>query len=563
MSLPHSNDDFDDELLSAYVDDELTVEERALVVARLRTDPQAAQMVEELRALSSAIKSLPRESLGRDLRASVQAEAEEAKAEATPPDVLDVAPPFGRWAGYRRGLAWSAVAIAATLLLMVVVPEETARDAGTVAKVSDREGLARRNAEDATDQAPVRQQPTMRAFEEAKDESAPATAAGSLEDAPSASAAAAPEAPADGDAKQDAALGKKLEEQEKLAELQRAEEAPMAKADRADALSEDTALGAGAAADPSTSVADADASRARSLLAARKALPTKVELALKAPDGVERFEQLLVRHRIQLVPEPRESASIAYSQEFKRAIEGVDAEAAAEKRGEASTRSAAGLDADAGSPEAAMVVEASPDQIKDLLASCQSSDAFAEVQDDSKLVEAGQAAALAGEAGETPESGAEPWRRYAAGGFGGGIEQRAGSSSTPAAGEPAVAASGPVAAGDAAAQNAPPQSGRQEGERALGRAWRLPPVRLENGEAKKLAFGDRAKEQLEQRGGRDETGAALSPSADKPTGGVEAKRRSAAIAKAPAGAPQAEQIQVLFVLRSPPLETAAEAKAAQ
>src|SRR5690606_650064 len=32
-------------------------------------------------------------------------------------------PPRDRWQGFRRGLAWSAVAIAATLVLMVVQPE--------------------------------------------------------------------------------------------------------------------------------------------------------------------------------------------------------------------------------------------------------------------------------------------------------------------------------------------------------------------------------------------------------------------------------------------------------
>jgi hypothetical protein len=117
------HDHIDDELLSAYIDDELTVEERALVEARLASDPAAAQLVEELRRVSGAVRSLPREKMSRDLRASVlaglRAEGEEGAA------VLKL--PYrgaDRWEGVKRGLVWSSIAIAATLMLMAMQPRE-------------------------------------------------------------------------------------------------------------------------------------------------------------------------------------------------------------------------------------------------------------------------------------------------------------------------------------------------------------------------------------------------------------------------------------------------------
>src|SRR5690349_2091436 len=103
-----SQSDFDDELLSAYLDGELSSDEQALVEERLRTDPSAAHLLDELRQLSAALKSLPHESLGRDLRDAVRAETD------APPIAGRVTPASefrdSRWSGIRRGLAWSAIA---------------------------------------------------------------------------------------------------------------------------------------------------------------------------------------------------------------------------------------------------------------------------------------------------------------------------------------------------------------------------------------------------------------------------------------------------------------------
>ena len=69
---------FDDELLSAYLDDELTPEERARVEERLAADPAARQLLDELRAVSRAMKDLPPATLGADLRETVLRRAERA-----------------------------------------------------------------------------------------------------------------------------------------------------------------------------------------------------------------------------------------------------------------------------------------------------------------------------------------------------------------------------------------------------------------------------------------------------------------------------------------------------
>jgi anti-sigma factor RsiW len=148
MTAGNSNDDFDDELLSAYVDGELTAAERALVEERLRSDPTAAALVEELRSLSSAIKLLPRETLGRDLRAGVLAEVAQARADLdshgpaaqSHATTLPLAP-VDRWAGIRRGLVWSALAIAATVLIAVFQPAELAQDERELARAEKRRAM--------------------------------------------------------------------------------------------------------------------------------------------------------------------------------------------------------------------------------------------------------------------------------------------------------------------------------------------------------------------------------------------------------------------------------------
>jgi hypothetical protein len=152
MMAQTNHDDFDEELLSAYVDGELTAAERALVEERLRSDPTAAALVEELRTLSSAIKSLPRETLGRDLRAGVLAEVAQARADldlhgpaAQSHAITLPLTPVDRWTGIRRGLVWSALAIAATVLIAIFQPAELSQDERDLARAEvEVEKLERR-----------------------------------------------------------------------------------------------------------------------------------------------------------------------------------------------------------------------------------------------------------------------------------------------------------------------------------------------------------------------------------------------------------------------------------
>jgi len=98
-----------DELLSAYVDGELSEELRAQVEERLRADPEARRMVAELRQLSEVLGALRREAVGHDLRASVLEQGEKSLSHRA------FAP--RRW-------MWAGLAVAATLALAVFLPEK-------------------------------------------------------------------------------------------------------------------------------------------------------------------------------------------------------------------------------------------------------------------------------------------------------------------------------------------------------------------------------------------------------------------------------------------------------
>jgi len=130
----NDQDRFSDELISAFLDGELTADEQALVEDRLVDNATDRQVFKELRALRKTLRSLPRHELGKDLSESVLRRAERAMLvesadlpakpeDATAPTSAAEAPPTvplegGNW----RGVLWAAAAVAAVVLLMVFAP---------------------------------------------------------------------------------------------------------------------------------------------------------------------------------------------------------------------------------------------------------------------------------------------------------------------------------------------------------------------------------------------------------------------------------------------------------
>jgi hypothetical protein len=115
----------DDELLSAYLDGELTDGERADIEARLADDPVAQQTLDDLRSVSRAVRDLPHDSRADgDMRDEVLARVADAQRKKFAPVVetsassSDLNHPitFGR---SRRGWVWAALAVAAAVAIMV------------------------------------------------------------------------------------------------------------------------------------------------------------------------------------------------------------------------------------------------------------------------------------------------------------------------------------------------------------------------------------------------------------------------------------------------------------
>jgi hypothetical protein len=129
MADTNHNTNFDDELLSAYVDGELTTEDRALVEARLESDPAARELVAELRGLSNTLRSLPRERSDEDIRPLVMSQIGESKASL---------PSRDRDRSNLRVLLWPTLMIAAALMLMFTQGDENPRNR-ELARVEPRE----------------------------------------------------------------------------------------------------------------------------------------------------------------------------------------------------------------------------------------------------------------------------------------------------------------------------------------------------------------------------------------------------------------------------------------
>src|SRR5262245_34980893 len=122
-----------DELLSAYLDGELTAEERAHVEQQLADSAELRQLLDELRSLRSGLELLPRYKLEADFAERVLRKAERSMlseppigGEANVPVMPAAERPAGRrpatgsWnIGGARRWGWAAAAIAAGVLIMI------------------------------------------------------------------------------------------------------------------------------------------------------------------------------------------------------------------------------------------------------------------------------------------------------------------------------------------------------------------------------------------------------------------------------------------------------------
>ena len=128
------------ELLSAYLDGELTAAEQADVERMLAANPAARQLLDELRALSTALQSLPQQKLGKDLSGQVLRVAERRMLTEGEPDEAAPSPavsePFSRMIFRRflnrRAMVWTGLAVA--VAVMISLNESRQKD-----RLADRE----------------------------------------------------------------------------------------------------------------------------------------------------------------------------------------------------------------------------------------------------------------------------------------------------------------------------------------------------------------------------------------------------------------------------------------
>lgn len=126
---------FNEELITAYLDGELTADEQAQVEQALASDARLRQMHNDLRALRSSLQALPQQTLDasfaeRVLRAAQQAQAPPVDAE---PEVL-VKTHHGHDTTVRpaqheplawRVVVWTIAGLAATVVVMLFLPKQT------------------------------------------------------------------------------------------------------------------------------------------------------------------------------------------------------------------------------------------------------------------------------------------------------------------------------------------------------------------------------------------------------------------------------------------------------
>ncbi len=136
------------ELLSAYLDGELTAAEQGQVEQFLAENPAGRQTLDHLRSVSLAVQGLPELQLSEDLSDRVLRHAERAiLAGPNEPDPSEPASPVAAWRWQElfrrvvtsRGIAWSGAALAIALLMMLSSTPQPHRDVAHAPKPVARE----------------------------------------------------------------------------------------------------------------------------------------------------------------------------------------------------------------------------------------------------------------------------------------------------------------------------------------------------------------------------------------------------------------------------------------
>ncbi|HEY4311764.1 MAG TPA: hypothetical protein VGN12_20120 [Pirellulales bacterium] len=120
----------DDELISAFLDGELSGQELLRAERLLATQPESRQLLEELTALRASLQGLPRQSLERGFADRVLRRAEREMLQpsqtVSPTSIAprnDDHPPLLSWRRWQRPLIWSTLAVAASLVVMMFSPD--------------------------------------------------------------------------------------------------------------------------------------------------------------------------------------------------------------------------------------------------------------------------------------------------------------------------------------------------------------------------------------------------------------------------------------------------------
>jgi hypothetical protein len=145
--------DFSEELLSGYLDGELSSEEQALVESALSRDPQAQQLLEDLQQLRQCLQELPQEQPPEHARQHVIQQVRSIpRVQEAPASEPVEGKNIARGSSSTRSMVPWLAAAAAAIALMITVPPML-RDSPQVAQNSDNSGNLSAPGEGASTEA--------------------------------------------------------------------------------------------------------------------------------------------------------------------------------------------------------------------------------------------------------------------------------------------------------------------------------------------------------------------------------------------------------------------------